>query len=414
MSRGMRAWLLVFSLMGLTASIISSYVHYRLLRDPSYTSFCDVSATVSCQAVYESRFGSFLGVPVALGGVIWFGLALLLTLAVPASPRTARAASGPADVHIRAYLFVLSTLALAVVLYLGYASFFVLKTVCMLCIVTYISVIGIFVASGSGQEVPVRTLPGRALADLRAVLARPLALLILVLFAIGAASAVAFFPRDSVAVQASPPPAPAVQPPGGQSEFDRWFASQPRVPLAVANEGAKVVIVKFNDYECPACGQTFLSYRSILAKYSAERPGAVKLVVKDFPLEPECNPGVSKVVHQWACEGAAAVRLARAHGQGEAMEEWLYTHQSTMTPAAVRAAARDVGHVTDFDARYSTVLQSIRGDVEFARQLGIHLTPTFFINGVKVEGGLRAEFFDAAIRYELNRAGQSKAGSARP
>ena len=49
----------------------SLYVHYRLLADPTYTSFCDVSETVSCEAVMTSRFGYVSGVPVAAGGAIW-------------------------------------------------------------------------------------------------------------------------------------------------------------------------------------------------------------------------------------------------------------------------------------------------------------------------------------------------------
>jgi protein-disulfide isomerase len=31
-------------------------------------------------------------------------------------------------------------------------------------------------------------------------------------------------------------------------------------------------------------------------------------------------------------------------------------------------------------------------------------TPTFFINGVKIEGGLPPQYFDQAIAYELQHA----------
>ncbi len=55
-------------------------------------------------------------------------------------------------------------------------------------------------------------------------------------------------------------------------------------------DGAKVLIVKFNDYQCPACGQSYLAYKPILEKYAASHPGAVKLVLKDYPLSSECNP----------------------------------------------------------------------------------------------------------------------------
>jgi protein-disulfide isomerase len=99
-----------------------------------------------------------------------------------------------------------------------------------------------------------------------------------------------------------------------------------------------------------------------------------------------------------------AVRLARAHNRGEAMEEWLYTHQAGMTSPAVRQAARDVGAVNDFDAQYASALASVKADAALGKQLAIKSTPTFFINGVKVEGMWAPQFFDQAIAFELKRA----------
>ena len=401
MTRTMRNLVVALALLGLGASTASAYVHYQLLRDPSYTSFCDVSATVSCQAVYESPFGTFRGIPVAIGGVIWFALVLLLTLADRRSHRS----------NIQGYLFVLSTLALAVVLYLGYASFVILKAVCILCVLTYVAVIGIFLVVGGANDVPVRSLPGRAARDFRALLSTPVALVIALLFVAGSVSLVAFFPRgtDAAAVGAEAAAAAPVLPEAQGSEFERWYASQPRVPIAESADGAAIVIVKFNDYQCPACGTTYMNYRPILAKWNAERPGAVKFVARDYPLDPKCNPNVTTAMHGAACEAAVAVRLSRARNRGDAMEEWLYTHQAGLTPEAVKQAARDIGGVTDFDARYPATIELIKGDIRFATQLGVRVTPTFFINGVKVEGGLRPEYFDAAIASELKRAGQASA-----
>src|ERR1700741_4353432 len=72
---------LICCLVGLGASGTAAYVHYHLLRDPTYTSFCDVSATMSCTQVYASRYGTVAGVPVAIFGAIWFAVATLLSLA---------------------------------------------------------------------------------------------------------------------------------------------------------------------------------------------------------------------------------------------------------------------------------------------------------------------------------------------
>jgi hypothetical protein len=58
-----------------------------------------------------------------------------------------------------------------VILYLAYGAFVVLKTVCLMCVLTYIAVIGIFVARRRhGSQT---TLPSRLFRDLRTALASP-------------------------------------------------------------------------------------------------------------------------------------------------------------------------------------------------------------------------------------------------
>jgi protein-disulfide isomerase len=215
----------------------------------------------------------------------------------------------------------------------------------------------------------------------------------------------AWFPREVTAAEQAAGQTAAPAPTQNQtSEFERWYMSQPRVPLVVPAEGAKVLVVKFNDFQCPACGQSYLQYKPIFAKYEAERPGAVKLVLKDYPLNRDCNDAIGQSIHSAACEAAVAVRLALAHNKTEAMEDWLYTHQPAMTPPSVRQAARDIGQITDFDAKFQSTLSLVKGDVALGRQLGIKSTPTFFINGVKVEGALPPQYFDQAIAIELQRA----------
>jgi uncharacterized membrane protein/protein-disulfide isomerase len=397
MSRRAAFFALLCSLIGLGASAAAAYTHYHLLYDPAYRSFCDVSETISCTQVYLSRFSTVRGIPVALFGATAFVASGLLAI----SALTARPAVRE---NVPGYLFVLSTLSLAVILYLGYASFVLLKAVCLLCLTTYAAVIGLFLVSGAATSFPMTTLPRRASGDVRVFARSPLAIVVAILFFAGAVSTFAWFPREVAApgdqaAGAAAPQATADQ----KSEFERWYASQPRVPLVVPADGAKVLIVKFNDFQCPACGQSYLQYKPIFAKHEAEHPGAVKLVLKDYPLNRDCNDAIGQSIHSAACEAAVAVRLAQGHGKTEAMEEWLYTHQPAMTPPSVRQAARDIGQITDFDTRYQATLSLVKGDVALGRQLGIKSTPTFFINGVKVEGALPPQYFDQAIAYELQR-----------
>jgi uncharacterized membrane protein/protein-disulfide isomerase len=401
MSRTVASIALVCALVGLGASATAAYVHYQHIANPGYTSFCDINASVSCTQVYASQYGTFAGVSVAVFGVIWFAFATLLVLAaMQGSPAVRESAP--------AYLFGASTIGLAVVLYLGYASLFILGLVCILCVVTYAAVIALFLISGAVTSVPMMSVPRRAIHDVASLRRSPLAMALAALFVVGTASALAFFPRDTSSVvgaangsQEAAPGAAAANEQARVAEFARFYAAQPRLTLNVPADGAKVLIVKFNDYLCPACGESFRAYKSVLAKYEASNPGEVKFVTRDFPLESECNTGGP---HPAACEAAVAVRLARAKGKAEALEEYLFANQSGMTADKVKQAARDVGQVTDFDARYQATLEQVKVDAAYGRQLGVGSTPTFFINGVKLDGMVAPVYFDQAIAIELGRA----------
>jgi uncharacterized membrane protein/protein-disulfide isomerase len=381
---------LAFALVGLGASVAAAYVHYHVLHDPLYTSFCDINATVSCTEVYQSRFGTLWGVPVSIFGGIWFVCAALLSVGgMVARPEVRESIPG--------YLFALSTLALAAALYLLYASIFILKAYCPMCLLTDAAIVGIFIVSGASASVPMTTLPRRIMRDARVLLGNPLAIAVTVLFLAGAATTLAFFPREGSNDADAAVAAVATD---QRNELEQFMAAAPRIPLVIPREGAKVLIVKFNDFQCPACGHSYLSYKPILAKYEAQEPGAVRMVLKDYPLNPNCNEK-SNMLHPAACDAAVAVRLAREHNRGAEMEDWLYTHQPGMTPESVRQAAREVGQVTDFDARREATLALVKADVALGTQLDIHSTPTFFINGVKVEGEWATQYFDQAIAYEL-------------
>ena len=392
-----RTLIVVFGSLALAASVASLYVHYQMLADPLYTSFCDISETVSCEAVMTSQYGSVYGVPVAAGGAVWSGLVLLLGVVGMRPPRSEEAG------RIAGYVFLLATVGLAGVLYLGYASFFVLRQMCPLCVAMYVGVIGLFVVSG-GVASGLTGLPARLGRDLRAVMVSPLAATLAVVWVVASVSLVAFFPREDMAAEfvAAPVAAPtetlgAVE----VAQFEAWLDAQPRVDLGVPANGASVVVVKFNDYQCPACRQAYLAYRGIERKYDEESPGQVAFVSLDYPLEAECNMGG---IHASACEAAVAVRLARGMDREAEMAEWLFANQDTLTRDRVKEGLTEVAQVTDFDARYDETLEDVRADAQLGQRLQITGTPTFFINGIRIGSQIRTAYFDAAIAYELSKA----------
>src|ERR1041385_6129659 len=226
MNKYARPLILILAFVALGASIAALYVHYRIIKDPTYSSFCDISETVSCEGVLESSYATVRGVPVAAGGVVWSALVLLIAgLGMRRDNADGYAASA-------GYIFVLATVALSAVLYLGYASFFVIGKACPLCMTMYVAVIGIFLVSG-GTSMALSKLPSRLTSDLRAVAASRTAAVVALLFIAGSVSLVAFFPRAeeqtvTTAGEVYTPPTETIDP-DQLAEFNKWVDSQPHV-----------------------------------------------------------------------------------------------------------------------------------------------------------------------------------------
>jgi uncharacterized membrane protein len=367
MSSLARKLLVAFSLLGLGASTAATYVHYNLIRNPDYSSFCDINTTVTCKAAYLSRYGSVAGVPVAVGGVLFFTWVLLMLWG--ARGKSAIKDSAPA------YVFAGSTLALAVVLYLAYASFFVLHEVCPLCVATYVAVIGVFIISGGASSVPMSSLPSRFLRDMRVLVATPLALVVALLFIAGASWGMTVFPRET-----ERPAVQQVQPltAAQNSELARWWDMQPKA---------------------------YFGLKPVIDKYVAANPKDVAFMFKTWPLNTNCNPSVPNAAFVASCDASALYIMAKQKGTGDALKDWFFLHQSELSPDTVRGAAKDIAKVPDFQGGYAKAIQEVKTDAAVGTSLGVHSTPTFFINGRGLPAGAIApQYIDSLIQLELSRA----------
>ncbi|MGD8330249.1 MAG: vitamin K epoxide reductase family protein [Acidobacteriota bacterium] len=432
-------WLiLAFALVGLGFASASTQVHYRLLTEPGYVSVCDINTSVNCSQAYLSSYGSLFGVPVALGGVAWFALiALIAAFATTPAPAPAKKRKGTAESTVRpvaTYIFGLSLIALCAILYLGYASLFVLQTYCVLCLGTYVCVLGILVTSGMSQTMSLAQVPGRLASDLTAVFKQPTTRVAALVYLAVIVFALVWFPQESspadaaAAAAAPPPPADALSD-AERARFASAWARQPRADLNVDPGTAKVVVVKFNDWLCPGCKQMEEIYAPVLAKYEREQPGAVKYVIKDLPWNPLCNVSIAQPLrgHEAACDAAVAVRVARDEGRPQEMIDWLFANQQRLAEQgmagggaaneAIRQKTAELFGVTDFDAAYAAKVPLIRADTEDAVRLDVGSTPTYFVDGVRTTtvrtandpGGqnLPPEYFDLAIQLALEQAGTS-------
>jgi uncharacterized membrane protein len=398
MSSRTRWFVVALALAGLGLSFASLWVHYRLLTDPTYVSPCDVSASFNCSQVYLSQYGSAAGVPVAFGGVIWFGLVGLIAAFAQTGRRTSTAPH---------YLLGLSVVGIGVIAYLAYASMFVLRTGCLLCMGTYACVLAIAALTKFGTPGSLAGLTEHLAADVTALPSNTAGFVAGLAFLGGIGWAVASFPTEaSVSAQAAA--APTAVSADARTQFADAWVQQPRVDLGIAAEGAEVLVVKFNDYECPTCRQGEIFYQPVFDQFAVSHPGAVQLVFKDYPLNAQCNVLVSSTIpgHEAACIAAAAARVAAERDKFDEMTSWIWMNQGA-SEASLRQAATRILEIseTELDREYLRKLPAIRQDIADGGALNISGTPTYFINGVRLPSAIiPVEYFRSAVELELEKA----------
>lgn len=147
----------------------------------------------------------------------------------------------------------------------------------------------------------------------------------------------------------------------------------------IGSADAKVQIVEFGDYQCPACGQAHPLLKQLVTDYN----GQVALVFRNFPLS-QIHPNA---------EGAArAAEAAGRQGKYEDMHNKLFETQSRWNSSldpmkAFAGFAEDLGldmNKYNADVKDQAVIDKIRIDKGDGEALGVDSTPTIFINGEKV------------------------------
>jgi hypothetical protein len=195
--------------------------------------------------------------------------------------------------------------------------------------------------------------------------------------------------------------------------FERKWASQPRRDLGIESGRASVVLVEFADWLCPPCETVHVSNRSLVEKYQTTLPGAVKYVVRDWPLDTACNSSVKQTPrgHEGSCAAAAYVRVAQAHGRAEEMVDWIFANRpriSTLDATAaietLRSGAAGILDPIDLGAAYSQELKRLRGETGPDHPVRPEFTPMVYVNGVALSEVVRPEYVDLAIQIELKNA----------
>lgn len=162
---------------------------------------------------------------------------------------------------------------------------------------------------------------------------------------------------------------------------------------------APVVLVEYGDYQCPHCAAAEPVVEGLLRAFERD----VQLVFRHFPLSQ---------VHPFAEVAAQTAEFAGERGSFWPMHGSLFANQRQLSLPVMFALAgalnlpqQALREALERGRHVGKVREDFIGGV----RSGVNGTPSFFVNGVRHDGGYTASELSAAIRAA--RAARAAAGA---
>jgi protein-disulfide isomerase len=159
--------------------------------------------------------------------------------------------------------------------------------------------------------------------------------------------------------------------------------------------GAAAQLVEYGDYQCPFCAEALPGVEQMLSLFGDR----LLFAFRHFPL-------VSQHANAWPA--ALAAEAAGLQDRFWEMHDHLLRHQHALSDEELLSHARALGlDIPRFerDLRDPELAEKVRQDAISGLHSGVNGTPTFFVDGRRLEGGFRPEELRAAIASALRDAG---------
>lgn len=167
--------------------------------------------------------------------------------------------------------------------------------------------------------------------------------------------------------------------------------------------GGPVTLIEYGDFQCPGCGGAHPRIKAITEEYKDQ----LQFVFRNFPLTS---------IHPNAKAAAGAVEAAGLQGKYWEMHNLIFESQNawntlseTERTEMFKSYARQLAlNIDKFDTDLSSadINKKITFDQALAKKAGVDSTPTFFLNGTKLDQATWSDdtALKAAIDAELKKA----------
>jgi protein-disulfide isomerase len=160
------------------------------------------------------------------------------------------------------------------------------------------------------------------------------------------------------------------------------------------SRNASVTLVEYGDYQCPYCADAEPALAQLRERFGDD----LRFVYRNFPLGE---------LHPYAWAAADLAEAAAGEGRFWEMHDWLYAEQDAWVPLGPEGLAEGASAV-GLDAfalaeavQDPAIGQRVEADIESGRRSGVRGTPSFYVNGEAVDGGVDAlaERIASALRH---------------
>jgi len=374
------------------------------MQGTSLDSFCNISEGVNCESVAASEYSSFLGVPISVYGLQYFGAAIVLVLA-----------SYFRLIPVRRWdslLFAFGCVGVPVTIILGWISVSLITSVCIMCVTVYTVNTLLVLLLGIPNRKRLGDFAKEGVSELAsfALDAKHRAASVVVTLVV--LSQFFWVPRimgrEAHAANASDPPPAATN-----ANVGSWMGL-PASRNTLGPVNAPIRIEEFTDFQCPFCGRA----HDVMLEVVRKHPGKIHLVHRDFPLDHHCNPGIERRFHPDACKAAYFARCASNQDLFWPYEAMLFHHQRQLKKAPMLSFAKQVGldeEKMKACVALETTREAVLADIKEGIERGISGTPTFFVNGEAIVGARPMEFWEQKLQSLLGEdATETSSSSSTP
>lgn len=364
------------------------------------------SSFFDCSKVGASEFSTFLNIPLASWGILYFLLIAIISFFCLLIKNKIRSL-------IYIILFVIITFGSLFDLIMLCISIFYINAICILCTITYFCNWIIFCIffiylrkKGECSIKQIAIIKELFITEETVILFKYILLFIIALMI----SMSAFFYVNQSLISAKKNYIDQIKDKrmneiANEILNERSVDINPSTLSIIGNPEAPVTIVEFSDFLCPACSRVSLAIEGIIHENSKK----AKLVFMNYPLDKCCNNNLRRQFHPGACELAKGAICASRQNK---FEQYHNTAFRMSRPDFGNKEITKIASISGLDiSKFEECMSSpetekeLQNQINKARELGVKGTPTIFINGKKCDYKPIKALFERLIDYEYKKAG---------